>query len=89
MICPCDGSGYPDVYFSSNGYDLKVTPENYLDKLSGAYCMLGLMVGAAPYALFGDVFLRDYFYAMDKLNNKVGLYGFNNLNHLFFSIFIL
>ena len=37
--------------------------------------MLGLMVGGAPYALFGDVFLRDYFYAMDKVNNKVGLYG--------------
>ena len=31
MVCPCDGTGYPDVYFTSNGYKLKVTPENYLD----------------------------------------------------------
>ena len=51
---------------------MKVTPADYLDKLSGSYCMLGFMGGdpsQIPFVLLGDVFLRDYFYALDKAKN--------------------
>ena len=78
MICPCGGSGFPNVYFTCSGKKLKITPTNYLDELSGYYCMLGFEAidpSQIPFVLLGDVFLRDYFYALDKSNNKLGLYG--------------
>ena len=76
MICPCNGTGFPDVYFTSNNYKMKVTQADYLVELSGSSCMLGFLNGNYyPFVVLGDVFLRDYFFALDKTKNQLGLYG--------------
>eukprot|EP00828_Plagiopyla_frontata_P000569 TRINITY_DN0_c196_g1_i9.p1 TRINITY_DN0_c196_g1~~TRINITY_DN0_c196_g1_i9.p1 ORF type:complete len:323 (-),score=34.33 TRINITY_DN0_c196_g1_i9:58-1026(-) len=74
-LCPCTGS-YPTVQFKSEGHTMKVVSTDYMDPLGGGYCMLGFMgisPQEIPFVLLGDCFLRGYFYALDKANNKLGL----------------
>lgn len=65
---------------------MKVKPSDYLTELSGEFCLLGFVVGDSkeiPFVILGDVFLRDYFYALDKAHNRLGLFGY-----LFFEVFV-
>ena len=44
--------------------------------MGGGYCMLGFMgidPSELPFIILGDCFLRGYFYALDKANNKLAL----------------
>ena len=44
----------------------------FIFKLSGSYCMLGFVgidATTIPFLVLGDVFIRNYFFALDKTNN--------------------
>ena len=48
---------------------MKVKPDDYLTELTGEFCLLGFDVGnpeEIPFVILGDVFFRNYFYALDK-----------------------
>ena len=36
---------------------------------------VGIVASDVPFVVLGDVFLKNYFFALDKANNKVGFGG--------------
>eukprot|EP00828_Plagiopyla_frontata_P041866 TRINITY_DN6101_c0_g1_i5.p1 TRINITY_DN6101_c0_g1~~TRINITY_DN6101_c0_g1_i5.p1 ORF type:complete len:306 (-),score=23.71 TRINITY_DN6101_c0_g1_i5:76-993(-) len=75
-LCDCtDKTLFPSIYFNTElETTLQVAPNAYLiPRGSGEFCTLGVTVSEYPFMIFGDAFMKNYFIAFDKENNKIGI----------------
>jgi hypothetical protein len=65
----------PDVHFDMSGYDLVLTPKQYVLKFStsqGDECISGFQAFEQDLWILGDVFIRAYYTVFDRSDNTVG-----------------
>ncbi|KAB1214860.1 Aspartic proteinase-like protein 2 [Morella rubra] len=65
-----------DMEFS-NGQKLSLSPENYLFRVHGAYCLGVFQNGKDPTTLLGGIFVRNTLVMYDRENSKIGFWKTN------------